>query len=114
LQGDKYVKAIQCAKVCIGLLSKGNRDLHTQRSAEIPYIGTVFCAERTFEHEVMYEDGKEAVFWSTPEECVEKIFWLLKSPEARLRIAKDGRERCIKNGMLNEVIMGAILDNAMY
>jgi spore maturation protein CgeB len=113
LQGDNYVKAIQCAKVCIGLLSKGNRDLHTQRSAEVPYIGTVFCAERTFEHEAMYEEGKEAVFWSTAEECAEKISWLLENPEERLRIAKAGRERCIKNGMLNEVIMGTILDAAM-
>lgn len=110
LQGDNYVKAIQCAKVCVGLLSKGNRDLHTTRSVEIPYIGSVLCAERTFEHEAMYKEGKEAVFWSTAEECAEKIFWLLKSPEARLRIAKAGRERCINNGMLNEVVMQFILD----
>ena len=114
LQGDNYVKAIQCAKVCLGLLSKGNRDLHTQRSAEIPYIGTVFCAERTFEHEAMYEEGKEAVFWSTAEECAEKISWLLKNPEERLRIAKAGRERCIANGLLNEVVMETILDCAIH
>lgn len=113
LERDNYIKAIQCSKVCIGLLSKGNRDLHTQRSAEIPYIGTVFCAERSFDHEAMYEEGKEAVFWSTAEECADKIFWLLKNPEERLRIAKAGRERCMKNGMLNEVIMGTILDAAM-
>jgi hypothetical protein len=114
ITGFDYVKAIQCSKVCLGLLSKGNRDLHTQRSAEIPYIGTIFCAERTFEHEAMYEDGKEAVFWSTAEECAEKIFWLLGSPEARFRISKAGRERCIKNGLLNEDVMGIILDAARY
>ena len=28
----------------------------------------------------MYEEGKEAVFWSTAEECAEKISWLLKNP----------------------------------
>jgi hypothetical protein len=114
ITGFDYVKAIQCSKVCLGLLSKGNRDLHTQRSAEIPHIGTIFCAERTFEHEAMYEDGKEAVFWSTPEECAEKIFWLLKNTEKRLRIAKAGRERCIGNGLLNEVVMKTILDRAIY
>lgn len=113
LHGDNYVKCIQCAKVCLGLLSKGNRDLHTQRSAEIPYIGSVLCAERTFEHEAMYEEGKEAVFWNTAEECAEKIFWLLNNPEARLCIANAGRERCIKNGMLNEVVMQVILDDVV-
>ncbi len=111
--GSDYVKAIQGAKICLGLLSKGNRDLHTQRSVEIPFIGGVFCAERTTEHEAMYEDVKEAVFWSTPDECAEKIFWLLKNPEIRSQIASAGRERCIKNGKLNEVILKYILINVM-
>jgi len=108
--GSDYVKAIQCSKVCLGLVSKGNRDLHTQRSAEIPYIGSVLCAERTPEHEDLYEDGKEAVLWSTAEECADKIFRLLKNSEKRLRIAKAGRERCIKNGTLNEVVIESILN----
>ena len=60
LQGKDYVKGIQYAKVCLGLLSKGTRDLYTTRSVEIPYIGSVLCAERTFEHEAMYQEGKEA------------------------------------------------------
>ena len=50
IQGDDYAKAIQCAKVNIGLLSKGNRDLHTTRSLEIPALGGLLCAERTSEH----------------------------------------------------------------
>jgi len=109
--GIDYVKAIQCSKICLGLLSKGNRDLHTQRSAEIPFIGSLFCAERTSEHEAMYQDGKEAVFWSTAEECAEKIFWLLKNEEVRSGIAKAGQIRCEKNGFLNEIIVRQVLDN---
>ena len=61
LVGDDYVKAIRGAEIAIGLLSKGNEDLHTTRSLEIPAIGTLFCAERTSEHLAMYEDGEEAV-----------------------------------------------------
>lgn len=109
LTGSDYVKAIQCAKISLGLLSKGNRDLHTTRSAEIPYIGSVLCAERTSEHEALYRENEEAVFWSTPEECAEKCFWLLARPDLRKRIAKAGRERCIANGMLNEVVAKKIL-----
>lgn len=108
--GSDYVKAIQCAKVCLGLLSKGNRDLHTTRSAEVPFMSGVFCAERTKEHEVMYDDGKEAVFWSTAEECAEKTFYLIKHPYIRMRIGLAGRKRCIINGMLNEVVLNNILN----
>lgn len=109
LMGEDYVKAIQSAKVCLGLVSKGNRDLHTQRSAEIPYIGSVLCAERTVEHLAMYREDEEAVFWSSSEECAEKCFALLADQVRRERIARVGRERCIESGYLNEPIMQEIL-----
>jgi spore maturation protein CgeB len=110
LVGDAYAKAIQGTKVCLGLLSKGNRDLHTTRSAEIPYIGSVLCAERTEEHLYMYQEDEEAVFWSTAEECAEKCFALLADEERRNRIAKAGRRRCMNSGYLNEPVMRRILD----
>jgi spore maturation protein CgeB len=110
LVGDSYVKAIQTAKVCLGLLSKGNRDLHTQRSAEIPCIGGILCAERTKEHVAMYREDKEAVLWSTPEECAEKCFALLADEPKRKAIAWAGRDRCHRSGYLNEPIMEKILN----
>lgn len=108
--GPDYVKAIQCAKICIGLVSKGNRDLHTQRSAEVPYIGSLLCAKRTSDHQAMYKEDEEAVFWSTPEECAKKCFDLLADDKKRKRIAEAGRKRCIANGYLNEPVMQRILD----
>lgn len=110
LVGQGYVKAIQSAKICLGLLSKGNRDRHTQRSAEIPYIGSVLCAERTEEHLAMYKENEEAVFWDTPEECAEKCFGLLNDEPMRKIMAAAGRERCIRNGTLNEPVLLKILD----
>jgi spore maturation protein CgeB len=113
LVGDGYVKAIQAAKVCLGLLSEGNRDLHTQRSAEIPCIGSILCAQRTEEHVAMYREDKEAVFWSTPEECTEKCFALLADEHKRKTIARAGRERCLQSGYLNEPIMETILKTSI-
>jgi spore maturation protein CgeB len=110
LVGPDYVKAIQSAKICLGLLSKGNRDLHTQRSAEVPYMGGVLCAERTEEHLAMYKEDEEAVFWSTPDECAQKCFALLANEERRNHIAEAGRRRCIDSGYLNEPVMRRILE----
>ena len=64
IYGDDYLKAIQLAKVSLGLLSKGNRDLHTTRTFEIPYCGGLLCAERTSEHLQLYQEDVEAVYWS--------------------------------------------------
>ena len=108
--GQDYVKAIQTAKICLGLLSKGNRDLHTTRSAEVPYIGSVLCAERTKEHLSMYNEDEEAVFWSTAEECAQKCFALLSDKERRNHIAEAGRRRCMDSGYLNEPVMRQILN----
>lgn len=109
LGGVDYVKAIQSAKICLGLLSKGNRDLSTRRSAEVPYAGTLLCAERTPEHEALFVDGEEAVFWSSARECAEKCAWLLARDDERERIARAGQRRCIRNGMLDSVVIRNIL-----
>ena len=111
LSGSDYTKALQCAKVCLGLLSKGNRDRHTQRSLEIPYLGSLLCAERTDEHLTLYKDGKEAVFWDDVDECAEVCFEMLKNDERRQAIARRGRQRCIENGTMNEAVMDKIISH---
>jgi hypothetical protein len=108
--GADYVKAIQCAKVCLGLLSRGNRDLHTQRSTEIPYIGGLLCAERTTEHLQMYAEEREAVFWADAAECAERCRWLLNGAAARERIAAAGRARVRALNVSNDEVMATILN----
>jgi spore maturation protein CgeB len=106
---DDYAKTVQCAGVCLGLLSKGNRDQSTTRSFEIPHLGGVLCAERTSEHAGLYREDVEAVFWDSPEECAEKCRGLLSNPGWRERIAKNGRARCIENRTMNESTMANAL-----
>ncbi len=108
-QDDDYAKAIQCAQVSLGLLSKGNRDLHTTRSLEVPSLGTVFCAERTSEHQHLYCEGEEAVFWSDAAECAETCLKLLAHDDSRREMARLGRERCLKNGTMNEQVLARII-----
>lgn len=112
LAGDDYAKAIQCAKVNLGLLSKGNRDLHTTRSLEIPALGGLLCGERTTEHMAMYEDGKEALFWSTAEECAATCRKVLADEPLRRHIAAAGHARSMRNGNSNENVMRTIIERA--
>jgi spore maturation protein CgeB len=113
LQGDDYAMAIQCAKVNLGLLSKGNRDLHTTRSLEIPALGGLLCAERTPEHQDLYVEGEQALFWSDAAECAAVCRAILQDEPRRERIAAAGHERSVHNGHRNEIVMRAIVERAL-
>jgi spore maturation protein CgeB len=110
---DQYAKVIQCAKVSLGLLSKGNRDLSTTRSFEIPSLGGVLCAERTPEHTKLYKEDHEAAFWDSPEECAGKCLQLLQDRPRREQLVYNGRIRCLQNKTMNEPVLARVLDVVM-
>lgn len=109
LSGRDYVAAIQGSKLCLGLLSKGNRDLHTQRSLEVPFAGGLLCAERTSEHQEIYKEGKEAVFWSNAIECAEICKKLLDDDVLRESIRLAGTKKIKSLEVGNEDICRRIL-----
>ena len=104
-----YSTIILASKICLGLLSKGNRDLHTSRSFEIPSLGSLFCGERTTEHMALYDDGVEAIFWNNADECAQKCQKLLANEEHRLEIAQNGHNRALLNNQYNEPMLKSII-----
>lgn len=102
LWGDDYTKAICSFDVNLAFLCKVNRDLQTTRSVEIPACGAFMLAERTEEHLSLFHEGKEAEFFSTNKELLEKVRYYLLHKETRKMIADAGRERCIKSGYSNQ------------
>ena len=107
--GDDYAKAIQCARINLGLLSKGNRDMHTTRSMEIPALGGVLCAERTPEHQSLYVEGQEAVFWRDAQECADVCLSLLMDEGRRKHLMERGHQRYVHSGYANESVLKKIL-----
>jgi spore maturation protein CgeB len=110
ISGDDYALAIQCARVNLGLLSRANRDQHTTRSLEIPALGGLLCAERTPEHQAMYREFEEALFWDGPKECAEVIDFALKDERRRSAMASAGHRRYLRDGHRNEAVMRQILE----
>jgi hypothetical protein len=109
LYGREYSMAIAGAKVCLGLLSKGNRDLHTRRSVEIPYIGGLLCAERTSEHQMLYREGTEALLWSDAAECADLCKTVLADDALRETIRMGGMRRIRELHLGNEDVCAEVL-----
>lgn len=109
LGGRDYVAAIQGAKICLGMLSKGNRDLHTTRSFEIPYSGGLLCAERTKEHLQFYKEGEEALFWGDVNECIEICKKILENDMLGEHIRLSGMKKVRVLGVGNEDICRSII-----
>lgn len=110
IYGAEYVRRIREARVVLGLLSKGNRDLHTTRSVEVPFIGGgVFCAERTSVHLSLYREGEEAFFWEDDTECAQLCRQLLSNRELCRRVAELGRKKVIRLGLSNDQVLAGVL-----
>jgi spore maturation protein CgeB len=94
---DDYARALTGARIGLGLLRKVCPDQHTTRTFEIPACGSMLLADRTDEHHELFEEGKEAEFFASTEELVDKARFYSSDESARLRVAGAGFERCGKS-----------------
>jgi spore maturation protein CgeB len=105
----RFTKGINATKINLGFLRKINRDLQTDRSIEIPACGGFLLAERSNEHERLFEDEKEAVFFDSNDELLDKVRYYLDHEKERTQIAKAGYERTRSSGYSHKDRMGAML-----
>lgn len=110
LLGDDYARVICSFDINLSFLRKINRDLQTTRSVEIPACGAFMLAERTEQHQQLFEEGKEAEFFSTNKELLEKVHYYLAHERDQRRIAAAGRERCLKSGYSNHSRLKIMLE----
>jgi spore maturation protein CgeB len=111
--GEEYVRCICAFDINLAFLRKINHDLQTTRSVEIPACGAFMLAERTDEHQALFEEGKEAEYFGSDEELLSKVRYYLAHEDERKRIAAAGRARCLSSGYSNEARIAKMLDIVM-
>jgi len=95
IRGEDYKRAISRSKIGLGFLSKSFPELHTTRTFEIPYFGSVLATERNAETERFFVEG-EVLFYETLDELITKTQRILKSKGWK-NMALLGQRRAVKN-----------------
>ncbi len=96
--GDDYRQVLREAKISLAFLSKLNRDTYTRRNFEIPANGSLMLSERTDELALFFEEGKEAEYFQSKEELLNKIAFYLANETKREEIAALGHKRAVQSG----------------
>jgi spore maturation protein CgeB len=107
---DDYREGIWRSKINLSFLTHANQDEFAHKSFEIAACEGFLLAERSEGHLARFREDEEAVFFSTIEECVEKIRRYLPDEAARRRIAAAGRARAEQSGYHNDRQVGLIVD----
>lgn len=111
VRGEAYADVIRRSFVCLGLISHSNHDEWTMRSYEVPGCGSMLLAERSPTHQRMFEEGLEADFFSSVEECGSKLQILAKQKDFAVKVGKNAHSKFHTMGWTLDARMKDLLSN---
>jgi hypothetical protein len=110
LGAEQYRLGIWQSKINLSFVTESNEDDIAHKAVEIAACGGFLMALRTPGHQALFEEDREAVFFSSVEECAEKARFYLERPDLREAIAARGRERAVRSGYDNDTQLARILN----
>jgi spore maturation protein CgeB len=109
---QQYREAIWRSKINLSFLTHSNQDEFVHKSFEIAGCGGFLLAERSEGHLQRFREDEEAVFFSSFDECAQKIRRYLHDEPARSRIAAAGQARALRDGYHNDHQVSLIVARA--
>ncbi|HBU06919.1 MAG TPA: hypothetical protein DEB09_02455 [Candidatus Magasanikbacteria bacterium] len=97
LDNVEYNSALNSAKICLVFLSKRNNDTYTRRCFEIPATKSLMLSEYSDDLNSLFAQGKEADYFKSKEELLEKLRYYLANEKKRTEVAQAGYERLLKD-----------------
>ncbi|HEX4311211.1 MAG TPA: glycosyltransferase [Acidobacteriaceae bacterium] len=108
---SEYREAMWRSRINVSFVTRLNEDDISHKSIEIAACQGFLLARRCEGHQAIFEEDKEAVFFSSVEECAEKCRFYLGHPALREEIARRGRERAVRSGYDNDTQLSRILNH---
>lgn len=96
--GRDYRFAICGAKVALCFLSTLNQDTYTRRNFQIPAMKTAMLSQYTDDLASLFEPDKEAAYFSSRDELLEKLRLLMSNERYRATLAEAGYARVSNDG----------------
>jgi hypothetical protein len=109
LLAREYALSIAACDLSLGFLRHKNRDQHTDRSIEIPAAGGLLLAERSGEHQDLFAEGREALYFAGAGELVEVARAALADPKRSAAIRRAGRQRVLELNLEHQGACARIL-----
>jgi spore maturation protein CgeB len=98
VRGRDFRVALGSTKIAVNLIRRGNRDDHVMRTFEAPACGAFLLNERTPEHLKLLEENRDAAYFSSEAELVEKVRYYLFTESEREGIRRSGYKTITSGG----------------
>ena len=109
LKEAAYREGMWQSKVNLAFVTQSNEEDVAHKAFEITACGAFLLALRTPGHQAAFVENKEAVFFSSVEECAEKARYYLNHEAEREAIAQRGRERAVNSSHDNDTQLKRVL-----
>jgi spore maturation protein CgeB len=110
LLGEAYRESIWRSKINLSFVTQANEDDIAHKAIETAASAGFLLALRTPGHQAAFDEDKEAVFFSSIEECADKARFYLARPDLRDAIGRRAHERAVSSGYDNDTQLARILN----
>ena len=94
-RGSDYYRLLAESKLVLNLHRVEDADIGNVRCYEVTGLGSCLVTDRGAQLKEFFDVENDIVTFETPEECVEKVKYLLKHPEEIERISKNGQRKTL-------------------
>lgn len=95
--GLQMYKSLQLSKIGLNVHGDLGADFAVnERMYEVTGVGTCLVTDIQHNLHELFEPGKEVVAYDSPEDCLEKVRYLLDHEDERVAIARAGQERTLR------------------